>query len=308
MNSRCSLSSHYPIGIPGQKWNDAEKSQWLNQQQKKRDYNQLVVSQINQLTDAFDIESYGQLPYGDDLTLFALRSKSWQQGKPCVLITGGVHGYETSGVMGALAFAKHDVKDFEDAFNFVILPCISPWGFETINRWNSYAVDPNRSFFNDSPAPESQAVLSYLSKLNCDFLMHIDLHETTDTDNSEFRPALAARDGAQHTNWNIPDGFYLVGDSKRPEAAFQKAIIESVEQVTHIAPADENGELIGVAISQFGVCNYDCKGLSLCAGITDATYVTTTEVYPDSPKADEQNCIDAQVAAIRGGLNYLNAL
>ena len=88
----------------------------------------------------------------------------------------------------------------------------------------------------------------------------------------------------------------------------QKAIIESVEKVTHIAPEDENGELIGVAIEQFGVCNYDCKGLSLCAGITDAKYVTTTEVYPDSPKSDEQNCIDAQVAAICGGLNYLQSL
>lgn len=299
------MSSHYPIGIPGQKWNESEKSQWLTLQNKKRDYHQLVVSQINALEADFQIEQYGELPYGENLVLFAMRSKSWQQDKPAILITGGVHGYETSGVMGALAFAKGKAKDYQDAFNFVILPCISPWGFETINRWNAYAIDPNRSFYNDSPAPESKAVLDYLAKLKCDFLMHIDLHETTDTDNSEFRPALAARDGVEHTNWNIPDGFYLVGDSKRPEADFQKAMIESVEKVTHIAPADENGELIGVTIEQFGVCNYDCKGLSLCAGITDATYVTTTEVYPDSPTANEQNCIDAQVAAICGGLDYL---
>ena len=27
------------------------------------------------------------------------------------------------------------------------------------------------------------------------WLMHVDLHETTDTDESEFRPAKAARDG-----------------------------------------------------------------------------------------------------------------
>jgi hypothetical protein len=30
-------------------------------------------------------------------------------------------------------------------------------------------------------------------------------------------------------------------------------------------------------------------------------------VYPDSPLVDGQNCIDAQVAAIVGGLNYILA-
>jgi hypothetical protein len=29
-----------------------------------------------------------------------------KNGKPCVLITGGTHGYETSGVQGALLFAS----------------------------------------------------------------------------------------------------------------------------------------------------------------------------------------------------------
>jgi hypothetical protein len=40
-------------------------------------------------------------------------------------------------------------------------------------------------------------------------------------------------------------------------------------------------------------------------GLTDATYVTTTEVYPDSPKADDENCIIAQVAAISGALDFI---
>ena len=57
-----------------------------------------------------------------------------------------------------------------------------------------------------------------------DYLAHIDLHETTDTDNSEFRPALAARDGLVQHNWNIPDGFYLVGDSEHPTPEFQRAV------------------------------------------------------------------------------------
>ena len=34
--------------------------------------------------------------------------------------------------------------------------------------------------------------------------------ETTDTDESEFRPALAARDGKEYVPDAVPDGFYTV--------------------------------------------------------------------------------------------------
>ena len=112
-----------------------------------------------------------------------------------------------------------------------------------------------------------------------------------------------ARDAQIHDNWSIPDGFYLVGDTLRPESDFQQAIINAVSKVTHIAPAD-NGMLIGVPLAQEGVINYAGKALGLCMGLTDAAYVTTTEVYPDSPLSDDENCILAQVAAIRSALDY----
>jgi hypothetical protein len=138
-----------------------------------------------------------------------------------------------------------------------------------------------------------------------DIITHIDLHETTDTDNSEFRPALAARDGISQDNWNIPDGFYLVADSVKPTDDFQRAMITAVEKITHIAPADRQNKLIGVPLAQRGVIHYAAAELGLCMGMTDATFVTTTEVYPDSPLVDDQNCIDAQVACINGGLDYV---
>ena len=43
-------------------------------------------------------------------------------------------------------------------------------------------------------------------------------------------------------------------------------------------------------------------------GLTNAPYVTTTEVYPDSPSTNDEICILAQVAVITGALNYLMAL
>ncbi|MDC9523776.1 peptidase, partial [Pseudoalteromonas sp. Angola-31] len=87
--------------------------------------------------------------------------------------------------------------------------------------------------------------------------------------------------------------------------SFQKAIIECLEKVTHIAPSYENKQLIGVPQEQFGVINYAAKELGLCMGLSDATYVTTTEVYPDSATANPEECILAQVAAISGALDYI---
>ena len=114
--------------------------------------------------------------------------------------------------------------------------------------------------------------------------------------------------GVELVNWNIPDGFYLVGDTDNPASDFQSAIIESVKKVTHIAPADENGKIIGKPLSQCGVINYEAKKLGLCAGFTNSLYATTTEVYPDSPLVTDEDCISAQIAAIKGGLNYIASL
>lgn len=298
--------SVYAIGKVGQAWGDLEKSSWYKQQTIKRSYANEVVSKLNRLTHAFNMKQYGSLDIDKDrYPLYALLSKDWAQDKKSVLITGGVHGYETSGVQGAIHFLGTSAKDYYEQFNLVVIPCVSPWAYETINRWNNHAIDPNRSFCNNSLAQESLLLMKFIKELGVDFSMHIDLHETTESDNAEFRPALAARDAVQHTNWNIPDGFYLVADSLKPETDFQSHIIEKVAQVTHIAQADTEGKLIGVAIEQHGVINYEAKMLGLCMGLTDAPYVTTTEVYPDSPLVDAQICIKAQVAAISAAMNYL---
>ena len=298
--------NRYPIGITGQQWGEAEKALWLTKQTIKRSYQAEVAAKIAPLAEHFQVDQYGALSYNpSEYPLFVVKSQQWSEDKPTVLVTGGVHGYETSGVQGAIRFLETKAKAYEDRFNILVAPCVSPWGYETINRWNPNAVDPNRSFYRDSPAEESAALMAYIADLGIDITAHIDLHETTDTDNSAFRPALAARDAVEHTNWNIPDGFYLVGNTELPAEAFQTAIIESVEKVTHIAPADDAGKLIGVVLSQFGVINYATKALGLCIGFSDSIYATTTEVYPDSPKVDDENCILAQVAAITGGLDYI---
>ncbi|WP_258807505.1 M14 family metallocarboxypeptidase [Pseudidiomarina sp. CB1] len=299
------MNQDYPIGTPGTPWGDAEKQEWYARQSKQRDYGNDVIRRIDHLREQFDVETYGELNYGaQSYPLFVVRSRKWRTDLPTVLVTGGVHGYETSGVHGALYFLETEAVNHLAHFNIIVAPCLSPWGYETINRWNPEAVDPNRSFKPQSPAQECALIMNYLSKHQISPDVHVDLHETTDTDNSEFRPAKAARDGTTNTNWNIPDGFYLVADSKRAEPEFQRAIIETVKPITHIAPADEKGCLIGAPMVQEGVIEYDGKGLGLCMGLTDARFVTTTEVYPDSANTNPVECVDAQVAAVRGALEY----
>ena len=39
-------------------------------------------------------------------------------------------------------------------------------------------------------------------------MIHVDLHETTDSDETEFMPAKASRDGEYIAPDVIPDGFY----------------------------------------------------------------------------------------------------
>jgi hypothetical protein len=295
----------YPIGTPGVAWGEAERAQWLSRQVRQRSYASDVVSAVERLSARLDVTEYGRLEYPPDhYRLLAVRNRKWRDDRPVALVTGGVHGYETSGVHGALQFLDQRATSYADRINLLVAPCVSPWAYERIHRWNANAIDPNRSFRADSPAAESAALLHLIAPLRGRFLVHVDLHETTDSDESEFRPALAARDGKPFEPDLIPDGFYLVDDSENPQPQFQHAIIEAVAKVTHIAPADTNGQIIGSDVVATGVIRYPMRQLGLCAGITGARYTTTTEVYPDSPRASPEQCNAAQVAAVCAAIDF----
>ncbi len=298
-------ASFYPIGTPGTPWGEPERAQWRATQTRQRRFDALVLPRIQALANRFELKPYGELDYGGErYPLIAVASAGWDDALPTALVTGGVHGYETSGVMGALEFLEGHAADYAGRVNLLVVPCVSPWAFERINRWNADAIDPNRNFRPAGPARESSALVELIVPLRGQVLMHIDLHETTDSDESEFRPALAARDGKPFEPDGIPDGFYLVDDSENLQPGFQQAIIAAVSEVTHIAPADPQGNIIGSPVIAPGVIAYPLVALGLCAGISGARFTTTTEVYPDSPKATDDQCNRAQVAAIRAALDY----
>ncbi len=302
------MTAFYPIGIPGQPWGDTERNAWRQRRVRLRSYADDILPRIRALSDRFDVSPYAQLTYADETyTLYAVRSPNWNPALPTALITGGVHGYETSGVLGALDFLEHHAAQYFSRINLLVAPCVSPWGYERINRWNYDALDPNRNFRADGPAMESAALVKLVAPLHGQVLMHIDLHETTDSDASEFTPALAARDGKPFIPEIVPDGFYLVDDADNPQPDFQQAIIAAVENVTHIAPPDAQGNIIGTPVTAHGVIHYPVARYAMCTGITGARYTTTTEVYPDSPLASPEICNAAQVAAVCAALDYVLA-
>lgn len=293
------------IGIVGQPWGEAERDLWRSRQIVHRRYSEDVLGVLGRVDPVLEVVHYGELDYPPDhYPLVALRTREWNPLLPAILVTGGVHGYETSGVHGALSFAERHGGEFAGKLNVLVAPCVSPWAYERIHRWNPGAVDPNRSFHSHSASPEAAALMALVAPISGQVLVHVDLHETTDSDETEFRPALAARDGKIFEPGLIPDGFYVVGDEANPQLAFQNAIIDAVTRVTHIAPADRDGQIIGSPVVAPGVILYPFRDLGLCAGLTQARYTATTEVYPDSPRVTPGQCIEAQVESVLAAIRF----
>ena len=307
------MAHFYRVGQPGEPWGVEEYKAWaMDANVVKRSYAQEVLEKIESFRESFLVQQYGSLSRDEArYPLFCVKTRGFDDhktnGKPCVLITGGTHGYETSGVQGALLFLETQMAKYSEKFNIAVCPCVSPWSYECIQRWNGDAIDPNRSYVPDSPVEECAAVMQYVNALGVSqWCMHLDLHETTDTDDTEFRPALASRDGVPlQDEGGIPDGFYLIGNAANPQPEWHKAMIDAVRHVTHIAPPDVDGKIVGLDVAQDGVVNSNSAGKG--KGITNAMYATTTEVYPDSkvtPVTGAQ-CNQAQVAAIVAGLEYI---
>lgn len=295
----------YPIGTPGVPWGEAEVKAWRARLSRQRRYADDVLAALAPLRERFDIDEYGALQYdGERFALMAVRSRDWRDDLPVLVVTGGVHGYETSGVHGALQYLREHGGDSAGRANLLVVPCVSPWAYERIQRWNFDALDPNRNFQAGSPAGESAALVALLAPLRGRVLMHIDLHETTDSDETEFRPALAARDGKPYEPGEIQDGFYLVDDIDHPQPDFQRAVIDAVARVTHIAEPDAHGQIIESPVQSPGVIAFPVSRWNLCAAITGARFTTTTEVYPDSPRTTPAQCNLAQVVAIRAAVDH----
>ena len=127
----------YPGGSPLVSWGESERSAWLaHVGPPRRSYADDVIAKLEPLKDAFDVVQYGALSQDPGrYPLFCVKTRNWDASKPCALITGGVHGYETrydgvlccfcslcfcnnltSGVHGALLFLQKQALVYSEVF------------------------------------------------------------------------------------------------------------------------------------------------------------------------------------------------
>lgn len=80
-----------PIGTRGVKWGKKEKQEWFSLQTVKRSYQDEVVAKIDALRDQYEVIQYGKLSLEvNEYPLFAVKSRTWDNSKKSVLVTGGV--------------------------------------------------------------------------------------------------------------------------------------------------------------------------------------------------------------------------
>lgn len=102
------------------------------------------------------------------------------QGNPRrILISGGIHGDEPAGVETLCAFLENKLyKDFLDDWEFTILPCINPSGFEAGTRNNQDDIDLNRMFKEATVPREVDFVKTVLDQ---PYDLDLELHEDIDS-------------------------------------------------------------------------------------------------------------------------------
>jgi hypothetical protein len=281
-------------------WGPEEKEAWFLRQTIRRSYERDVVARLKALPpERFSLEQYGALTHDPArYPLYRVLTKPWTGRKPAILITGGVHGYEPSGITGALRFLEELAVRSSDKFEFAVYPCVSPLGYEIDHRWNRKAEDPNRNFFDGGTAEEALKLMRSVESLRTHFRAAVDLHETNQRD-VELTRQRRARDGQkpEPDDDHIPEGFYLVLHD-RQDTELGHRVIDAVSKVT---PICAEKRILGYPSDQGIIVLDDVPGL--CQGFArrHADAAMTTEIYPD--KAPVREAEDAQLAAIRTALD-----
>ena len=136
-----------------------------------------------------------------------------------ILISGGIHGDEPAGVETICAFLENRLyKDFLENWEFTLLPCINPSGFEAGTRNNQDDIDLNRMFKETTTLWEVDFVKTVLDQ---PYDLDLELHEDVDS-----------------------PGYYLYQKDQSTElSSLGRAILDQVESIHPLNLAEEIEEM-----------------------------------------------------------------
>lgn len=111
---------------------------------------------------------------GNDLYFF--RSRKIRNDVPSIYISAGIHGDESAATEGLLAWAERN-PELLGKLNFLIFPCLNPWGLIANSRYDSEGRDLNRSY-HSSKVPQIAQQMALFSDHAFDLALM--LHEDYD--------------------------------------------------------------------------------------------------------------------------------
>ncbi len=287
-------SASYPIGTPGTPWGEAEKAEWRSRQVRRRSYADDVLSADRTPARAFR---------GDAVRPARLCARPLSAASRCAAASGArscrarwspaaCTATRPAACTARCSSSTRTRPTTPGAINLLVAPCISPWAYERIHRWNPRGDRPEPFVPREQPGWRIGGAVRLVAPLRDRLLVHVDLHETTDTDESEFRPALAARDGKPFE----PDGDSgRVLSGRRCRAARSRSSSRRSSMRSRRSRisrrADAQGRDHRLAPGRAGRDRYRAAQARprAPASPTRATR-PTTEVYPDSPRATPEQC------------------
>jgi len=117
------------------------------------------------------LKKYGEAGGFD---LYFLRSKVMAADAPSIYLSAGIHGDEPGATEGLLAWAEKNTALIR-RLNFLIFPCLNPWGLVCNSRLDSEGHDLNRSYHNQAiPQIAAQMELFATDKFDFAAMLHED--------------------------------------------------------------------------------------------------------------------------------------
>ena len=109
--------------------------------------------------------------------LMCVASEQCDPGLPSVYFSAGIHGDEPAAVEGLICWAETSLGKLA-SWNWMIFPCLNPWGLERNIRFDAENRDLNR-FYDSREVPQVVAQLALMKGSRFD--VAVTLHEDYDS-------------------------------------------------------------------------------------------------------------------------------